>query len=205
MKSKQVMGTLFLKEKRQRLGQLINIAYQKAQNSTPTNLYERIQVNDAIKQMPELLKCLDNRRKLEQFLATRWQNIKRRAYLSYTSAPDSPMTKICCDVANYLADPLQRRSSHRVFPALKYLMPSVNRSSDGTYSYIEMNSYEDISKLALKDIVKFYIVITNDNDEDWLTPVSLLKHIEVSTSEELVAKILVNPFTGKCLSQMDIE
>ncbi|MCE0722040.1 hypothetical protein [Legionella resiliens] len=203
MQSNQAIRRLHRFEKKKRLRWLINNTYQSAQESTPTNLYERIQVNDAIKQLPELLDCINSRTKLKQFLATRWQNIKR-THLSYTSTPNSPMTKICCEVANYLAEQSPLRSLNRAVPALMFLMPFVNCSS-GTYNYIEVNSYEDISKLALNDIVKFYIVITNEHNEDWLIPVSLLKHIEVSTSEELVEKILINPFTGKCLSQTDIE
>ncbi|KTD42833.1 hypothetical protein [Legionella parisiensis] len=204
MQSKQAIRRFHRFEKKKRLRWLINNEYQKAQESTPANLYERIQVNDAIKQLPELLSCLNNREKLKQFLATRWQNIKK-TYLSYTSTPNSPMTKICCEVANYLAEQSQLLSPNSAVPALLYLMPFVNCSSDSQYNYIEINSYVDVRKLALTDIIKFYIIITTDHNEDWLIPISLLKHIDISTSEELVEKILINPFTGKRLSQKDIE
>lgn len=204
MQSNKAIRKLHSIDKLKRLRWVINNAYQEAIDITPANLYERVQINDAIKQLPVLYNCLNSRTKLKHFLAARWQQIKG-TYLSYTSTPNSLMTKICCEVANYLAEQSKLRVPDHPVPALMYLMPGMNCFSEGKYNYVDISSYDNVSKLALIDVVKFYITITNENDEDWLVPISLLKHINLATSEELIEKILINPFTGQCLSEKDIE
>ncbi|MFO2622806.1 hypothetical protein SCM07_02325 [Legionella pneumophila serogroup 1] len=204
MQSHKAIRKLHRVDTLKRLRWLINNAYQEAIEFTPTNLYERVQINDAIKQLPVLSACLNSKTKLKHFLAVRWQQIKG-TYLGYTSTPNSFMTKICCEVANYLAEQSKLNVPDHPVPALMYLMPGMNCFSEGKYNYVDINSYDNVSRLALIDVVKFYITITNENDEDWLVPISLLKHINLATSEEVIEKILINPFTGQCLSEKDTE
>ncbi|HAU0890388.1 TPA: hypothetical protein JBH48_15260, partial [Legionella pneumophila] len=171
MQSHKAIRKLHRIDTLKRLRWLINNAYQEAIEFTPTNLYERVQINDAIKQLPVLSACLNSKTKLKHFLAVRWQQIKG-TYLGYTSTPNSFMTKICCEVANYLAEQSKLNVPDHPVPALMYLMPGMNCFSEGKYNYVDINSYDNVSRLALIDVVKFYITITNENDEDWLVPIS---------------------------------
>lgn len=82
---------------------------------------------------------------LRCFLAEHWEKFKNTA-LCYTAQPNSPVTKLCCDIAGFVANNLG-------LSIVAVLMPTVSVESLCPEKYPELNHVENIIQLLNTHIV----------------------------------------------------
>jgi hypothetical protein len=154
------------------------------------SIHQRIEIDEAIQFIQQLKNIMTSDDTFiwdaALLLEKRWQDIKG-THLSYTCSPRAIVSRLCCDIANYLAE-----NSDVVTSPLSILMPTIKHFKDEV-------SQEDISELPLKELIATHIL--SDNYET-LIPVRLISHIELEMNLQI---LYVNPFTQKNLSENEIS
>ena len=121
---------------------------------------------------------------LKDFLAANW-NHTQGTFLSCTSTPDSELTQLLCDVAEFAAVKLnQKELKDKPVGAINLLMPTVNTESSSD-EYPHLGSYESEATTSEGDIYSEMEFIPKVNDK--LTPHTILKtHILSQTGDYLI-------------------
>jgi len=137
----------------------------KPETTAAKSIPSLIQSNEAAKVVKAVMKILNNPKKeqindeLIEFLEGRWQ-ANKNTYLSYTHFPDSEASKICYDVANYLAALNNDKS------ASAFLMPTtieVQNEFDRICNTLDLLE-EDVQKIEFFDNKRESIINTINND-----------------------------------------
>ena len=130
---------------------------------------------------------IDNNRlllkSLENFLTTNWQLIKSTA-LCYTALPDSDITKLLCDLAEFVVAE-KNKSSDAKIPCniVTILMPTV--STDSCH-----NDYPDLDFKTGADIEKLLKTHILGAEGKYLIPVRWLTQLDIDATDEKI----INPY-----------
>ena len=156
-------------------------ALQNAPKSTATNLREEIQAAESQRELAQLNAILDGpneelETKLTNFLSERWDMVKG-TYLSYTSIPDSEISKACCAVANYLG-----AASNDELTPLSLLMPTIEHTLD-------LFSQYDINDVFTLDKMIRFCIMSDDNKS--LIPISAATNLDLESPND---KLFENPY-----------
>ena len=129
---------------------------------------------------------------LQGFLESNWAHVNSTA-LSPTAIPNADITKLLCDVAEFVAAELNKTNPEKPVTAIKLLMPSVTIDSirprlfdDESHDIGE--GYKNLpDEHSLEEILKTHIL---GREGRFLIPVKLLTELGLSAE----AKNLVNPY-----------
>jgi hypothetical protein len=156
------------------------------------SIYKRIEVYYGNQLYTELsatleLSCENTiNQRLKEILDIWWNKVKG-TYLSYTSIPNSDISKVLCLIAKYLSD----NTNNEIKP-ITFLMPTIK-------FFINCVSRENINELSLEHILQTHIL---SSDYESLIPISLFAYLQLESS---LSKCFINPFTESMLSVDEIR
>lgn len=178
------------------LRSVIKAAYRRqkteaSQRQSLQFLGQKVETADSLLALEELNTLFNNaneqaiKPKLKEFLQKRWEAI-RGTYLSYTSLPNSELTKSCCAIANYLAATDQAKT-----PAIAFLMPSLKH-------FDHVVTGESLRDLPLEQAISLHV--SSDNGES-LIPLNLLTYLSFESDHRL----FTNPYIGDGTQPLSIS
>ena len=126
--------------------------------------------------------------KFKQFLTENWLLVNG-TLLSYTALPDSEITHLICDVAQYVVDETNKTQLETVEPLgiVKTLMPTVNTDSLDPNKYPHLGSWHDGKQwhtvtVDIKTILKTHIL---GREGLYLLSSQLLNELDVALAPKL--------------------
>jgi hypothetical protein len=149
-------------------------------NAKNVSILKNIEISEGFKLLHELRQATETLDELPssliKILADRWESVKGTC-LSYTSTPNSPTTKICYFVTNYITQNVEGELA-----PINYLIPTLKH-------FENIVSRKNIKETPLDKLIQTCIV---SDDYESLISVELLSYPEIESSLD---KIFINPFT----------